>query len=142
MDKARPRYRLIEHTADMGVMVRGPTLAAALEDAAFALTELMVEAGTVRAVRSLQVSLREESAERLLVRWLTELLYLFETRRFLGAQFAISCTGQTGLDATVSGEDFDAMRHHFKSEVKAVTYHRLRVEPTARGWRAFFIVDL
>ncbi len=142
MNTARHRYRLIEHTADMGVLVHGPTLADALADAAFALTDLMVDAREVRGERSLVVSLREDSPERLLVRWLTELLYLFETRHFLGAGFAISCPDPAGLEATISGEEFDAGRHHFKCEVKAVTYHRLKVEPTPRGWRAFFIVDL
>jgi len=50
--------------------------------------------------------------------------------------------GQDGLRATARGEPFDPSRHELDMEVKAITYHGLKVEREADGWLAEVIVDL
>ena len=46
------------------------------------------------------------------------------------------------LTATCRGEPMDSSRHQMDHEVKAITYHGLRVEQTADGWEAEVIVDI
>jgi len=77
----------------------------------------------------------------LLFDWLSELLYAFETDRILFSRFEITLAG-THLTAICRGERMDAERHRMEHEVKAITYHGLRVEQTATGWEAEVIVDI
>ncbi|MBI2944589.1 MAG: archease [Candidatus Wallbacteria bacterium] len=136
------RHRLLAHTADMGVFVKAPDLDGLLASAAQAVTELLVEPDAVSEQRELSLELEAQDPAELLVRWLSEVLFLFETRHFLGRRFQVRTAGGSRLSARIGGEELDFERHRFRCEVKAVTRHRLRGEPTTRGWRAFFIVDL
>jgi SHS2 domain-containing protein len=48
-----------------------------------------------------------------------------------------------GLSGTAWGEPLDPARHVLLHEVKAITYHELKVEPTPdSGWLAEVIVDI
>jgi SHS2 domain-containing protein len=77
----------------------------------------------------------------LLADWLSELLFTFESRRLLLSQFEVA-VGPEGLDATAQGEIADDARHTLDHEIKAVTYHRLRVEQVDGDWFAEVIVDI
>ena len=59
----------------------------------------------------------------------------------LFGRFDVSVTDD-GLSATAWGEPLDPARHELAREVKAITYHELRVEQTADGWLAEVIVDI
>ena len=48
----------------------------------------------------------------------------------------------SGLKATVRGEPFDPVRHVLAHEVKAITYHELKVVEHNGGWLAEVIVDI
>lgn len=142
METTRTRYRRIAHTADLGIFVRGADLDELFSGAAWAVTDVILDAPAVRAVDAREVKVGGSSAEHLLIRWLSELLFLWETKLFVGSRFDVRCDGENALSARIEGETYDAERHEFKTEVKAITFHRLRVQKTARGWRAFFILDL
>jgi SHS2 domain-containing protein len=73
--------------------------------------------------------------------WLTELLYAFETDRLLFSCFELKVEGPK-LSAICRGERMDAERHRMEHEVKAITYHGLRVEQMTTGWEAEVIVDI
>ena len=73
--------------------------------------------------------------------WLAELLYVVVTRRVVFAEFDCR-VGPAGLEATARGEPIDATRHDLDVEIKAITYHGLKVEQDADGWLAEVIVDL
>jgi protein archease len=77
----------------------------------------------------------------LLLDWLNELLYAFESDRLLFAEFEVTRT-RTGLHAVARGERYDPSRHALAHEVKAITYHALRVARTPEGWEATVIVDI
>jgi SHS2 domain-containing protein len=50
--------------------------------------------------------------------------------------------GEDGLKARVKGEPFQEGVHVIKTEVKAVTYHQIRVNQEEGGWKAQIIFDL
>ncbi|MHC4142845.1 MAG: archease, partial [Planctomycetota bacterium] len=77
----------------------------------------------------------------LLFDWLHELLVAFETRRLVLSEFRVRVS-DTGLAAEVRGEGLDPDRHRLLHEVKAITYHGLKLEQTAAGWQAEVIVDI
>lgn len=135
-------YEVFEHTADLGLRVRAATFEALLVEAAHGFVSLIVTDRATIEPRE-QIALRIEGDERdyLFFDWLNELLYRFDTQRFLGRQFAVT-VDEAGLTAQVLGESLDPARHALEHEVKAITYHGLRVEQQADGWLAEVIVDI
>lgn len=135
-------HELFEHTADLGLRATAPTLDALFAEMAACLLSAMVEDPTsVRAERGVQVELVGTDREFLLFDWLNALLLRFETDRVLFASFDVSVSDD-GLTATIRGEGYDPERHVFAHEVKAITYHELKVEKTGDGWLAEAIVDI
>lgn len=135
-------YELFDHTADVGLRVRAPDLPRLFCEAAEGLFSVIVEEippGV--SSRRLDFRLEAERAEFLLVDWLSELLYVFDTERLLLDAFEADLRG-TSLRATALARPLDENRDRLLREVKAVTYHGLRLEPTASGWLAEVILDI
>jgi SHS2 domain-containing protein len=135
-------YELFEHTADLGLRVRSSTLEELFLDAASGLLAMLVaNPEGVRAVETKTISLTADDLSYLLFDWLTELLYAFETDKVLFSTFELKIDGKN-LTATCRGERMDETRHRMEHEVKAITYHGLRVEQAESGWEAEIIVDI
>lgn len=135
-------YETFEHTADLGLRARAPDLDALFADAAACLFSAIVEdLGTVRPAQRIDAKIDGKEREYLLFDWLRELLYRFDSRRLLLSRFEVR-VGDGGLEGSAWGEPFDPARHALAHEVKAITYHGLKVERTAGGWLAEVIVDI
>ncbi len=135
-------YETFEHTADLGLRIRAADLDTLFAEAAACLFSVLVD--DLATVRPLQrIDLRIEGADRdyLLFDWLRELLYRFDSQHLLFSRFEM-CVSDTGLAASAWGEPLDPTRHALAHEVKAITYHGLKVEPADGGWLAEVIVDI
>ena len=132
-----------DHTADLGLRARAADLNTLFAEAGLALLSALVEdPGTVRPLRRLDVELPADDVEYLLFDWLKTLLYHFDIDKLLFCQFDVQ-VGEQGLKAAAWGEPLDAARHEPAHEVKAVTYHELKVEKEpGGGWLAEVIVDI
>ena len=95
----------------------------------------------VARTQRLHLAVRGRDPADLLVDWLHELLVAFETRGVVLSGFEVRL-GHDGLEAECRGEALDPDRHRLLHEVKAVTYHGLRVERDEEGWVAEVIVDI
>jgi SHS2 domain-containing protein len=135
-------YETFEHTADLGLRVRAADLDTLFAEAAACLFSAIVEdPDTVRPAQRIDVRIEGAEREYLLFDWLRELLYRFDSRHLLLCRFEAR-VGEGGLEGSAWGEPFDPGRHALAHEVKAVTYHGLKVERTADGWLAEVIVDI
>jgi SHS2 domain-containing protein len=135
-------YEVFDHTADIGLRVRAASLEALFVEAARGLFSLIVvNPDDVRDVNEIAVRLQDDEPDYLLLDWLNELLFLFESRRVLLVEFDVKLDGDH-LSATARGEVFDPKRHELDHEVKAITYHGLKVERDGDGWLAEVIVDI
>ncbi len=135
-------YEMFEHTADLGLRVRAADLDTLFAEAAEALFAALVEdLGTVVASQRVEVRLPPDDREYLLFDWLKALLYHFDAEHLLLSRFEVR-VGEGGLTGSAWGEPLDRTRHELAHEVKAITYHGLRVERTADGWLAEVIVDI
>jgi SHS2 domain-containing protein len=135
-------YETFEHTADLGLRVRAADLDTLFAEAARALFSVIIEdLDTVRPAQRHDVRLAGEEREYLLFDWLRELLYQFDVRHLLFGRFEVH-VGPSGLSGSAWGEPLDRARHVLDHEVKAITYHGLRVEQTPDGWLAEVIVDI
>ena len=135
-------FETFDHTADLGLRVRATTLDALFAEAATAVFSTIVEdLATVRPLTRVDIAVTGTDREYLLFDWLKELLYRFDADHLLFSRFDVKVT-DAGLTAAAWGEPADWDRHVPNHEVKAITYHGLKVEPTPDGWLAEVIVDI
>lgn len=137
-----PVYEEIEHTADIGIVVRADSAAALFEKAALALYALMVETGCVERRGERVVAASGQSWAELLQAWLSEILVLFSTEEFVAGEVVVEELHPDRVRGRLCGERFDPARHEFRGEVKAVTFHDLTVGVDQDGWRARVIFDV
>jgi len=136
------RYELLDHTADIGIIAFGRDLPEAFGNAAYAMFDILTDINRIRETDSFDLQVSASNIEDLLVAWLNELLYRYETERIVFSKFAIDDINDSNLSATVSGEKIAPDRHEIKTEIKSVTYHQLKVEKMDDGWRAQVIFDV
>lgn len=135
-------YELFEHTADLGLRATAPDLNALFAEMGRCLLASVVEdPASVRPAQDVRIELAGTDREFLLFDWLKELLLRFETEQMLFASFDVAVT-DTGLTATARGEQYDPARHALAHEVKAITYHELKIEQVGGAWLAEVIVDI
>src|SRR5690348_15738658 len=129
-------YETFDHTADLGLRVRAPDLVMVFIDAARGLFSMIVrDPDTIRPVDAVSIELEAPALDLLLFDWLSELVYLYETRHLLLGEFDVQLS-ESHLTAIARGEPLDRTRHELEHEVKAITYHGLKVEQTSDGWLA------
>ncbi len=121
------RYEEIEHTADVGIRAYGKTASEIFAHAAEGMFSLIADPTEVEPKGEVEVRLAADDLPKLLVAWLSELLFLHETQRLLFCKFKVRVRG-TSLRAEAWGEAIDKRRHELKLAIKAVTYHRLSVD--------------
>jgi SHS2 domain-containing protein len=136
-----PRFELIDHTADVGIIAYGSDLQEAFANSAYGMFSLMADLDGVKEKVSRKVHVEATDQEALLVSWLNELLYLFDVEHVIFKRFDITALSQNRLQAKVYGEKIDKSRHQLKTGVKAATYHMLKIEKN-KGVRVQFILDI
>jgi SHS2 domain-containing protein len=135
-------YEIFEHTADMGIRACAGSMDQLFADAARGLFAVMVtNMDIVQTSEEVTFQLRGDNVEELFHDWLAELLYTFHTRRLVLADFCVQ-VGPSDLSATARGEPIDPHRHEIDAEVKAITWHALKVEQQDGEWMAEVIVDV
>ena len=138
----RARWVHFEHGADVGVRGIAPTKEGAFEQAALALTAVVVDPQRVRADEAVEVTCEAPDEELLLVDWLNALVYEMATRGMIFGRFEVSLEG-TRLRARAWGERLDPARHEPAVEVKGATYTALSLRQDASGaWVAQCVVDV
>ncbi len=137
-------FEVIEHTADVGLRVTASCFEELLVEAARGTFALIVEnPEAIRPVQEVTLTVESEDVEGLFVDWLRELIYRFETEQWLLSEFHVEVSpDRRRIVARCRGEPADWSRHLPDNELKAVTYHGLRVEQTADGWEAEVILDI
>lgn len=135
-------FRYLEHTADIGIVAWGQSLAAAFEAAAEALTGLLCEIAEVRELECEEIGVQAQDRDSLLVNWLNEINFRFEADRHVFRRFEIVDLRSTALSARAWGEPLAPRRHHPGEQVKAVTYHGLRIDEAPGRCEVQVIVDI
>jgi len=121
-------YKLIEHTADLGIEVWGSDLKDLFAHSAQAMYELIAELDLVTATDVFEVRIEAQDRDELLRNWLSELLYYFNVEDMLLGDFIITELDDTHIVSTAKGEKADPQRHNLKREIKAVTFHNLNIK--------------
>jgi SHS2 domain-containing protein len=135
-------YELIEHTADIGIKVKGRDLNELFNNSALAMFDIIAEKKEPKPRKQIKIKIEQEAddLEELFVNWLNELLSLSATKELIFSSFQIKKLDNYNIHAQATGEDFKNYR--INSEIKAVTYHELKIEKTNSGWQAQVIFDV
>jgi len=137
-------YELIEHTADIGIRVKGKDLEELFHNAALAMFDIIAEkvksTSQKSKVKNLEINQKAEDSEELFINWLNELLSLSATKESIFSDFKIHKIDKKNLQATAIGED--VRNYRVNTEIKAATYHQLKLEESADGWQAEVIFDV
>ena len=135
-------WQHFDHQADIGVHGSGPSLAAAFEEAAVALTAVVTDPTGVAAGTCVTLECSAPDPECLLVDWLNAVIFEMATRRMLFRDFSITLEGER-LQATARGESVDVARHQPAAEPKGATFTALQVYEDADGtWHAQCVIDV
>ena len=126
-------FEIIDHTADVGIVAYGADMSQAFANAARALFSLITELENVDEVLHQDIELTATDEESLLVEWLNELIYLFDTENIIFKRFDITQLSQTQLKARSYGHKVDSSKHKIKTGVKAATYHMLKIDKSNGG---------
>ncbi|MBI4188545.1 MAG: archease [Chloroflexi bacterium] len=134
-------FEIMDHTADIGVIAYGADMAETFANTAKGLFSLITELEDVKEVMHRDVELTAPDQESLLVKWLNELIYLFDTEQILFKRFDITHLDETSLNARIYGEKVNSSKHKLKMGVKAATYHMLKID-RSNGGKAQVIFDI
>jgi len=135
-------FETFDHTADVGLVIRGQTLEELFANAADALVDLMVDPNALREDIRMTATVSAADRPALLVTWLNELLYLLDVHRFLPRRCRVTELRDTALVAELFGDTVDPNRHAVRRLVKAATYHGLSLTQANGLWEARVILDL
>lgn len=136
-------FEVTEHTADLGLRVRAPDLNTLFAEAGRGFSSLVVEdfQQSIAPAVARSIEIEADSTDLLLFDWLSELLFLADVEQLVFVDFEVRAT-PLRLHAQCRGEPFEPARHDLHYEVKAVTYHALRVEQREDGWLAEVVLDI
>jgi len=142
MDFNSLNYQIIDHTADLGIIVDGTDEKNLFIRTAQAMTDLMVEGDITKETVIKDVVIEGEDFPDLMVRWLGEILYLFDGENLIVNSITIKSISPTKLKSTLTLTSFETEHHQVKREIKAVTYHQISVDKVNDGWQARIIFDI
>jgi SHS2 domain-containing protein len=135
-------YKLINHTADLGIHVFGTDPVELFANAAFATFDMLTEIDSLKSLKTTNLKVTGDDWSDLMVNWLRELLYLWNGKELLVKKAQILALSEKELSANVELDPFDPDRHEIKIEIKAVTYHQIQVSSSPQGWEAKIIFDV
>jgi SHS2 domain-containing protein len=137
-------YRWVEHTSELELELGAETVAGVLAEALVAIAELLdPDGGGERgAAESVEVEVEAGDPAALLAAWVEELAYLAEDRSLIGTAIEEIAVDESRDGPRAARARIRARRGDPRSLVKAVTYHRLRLERADRGWRGRVVLDV
>jgi SHS2 domain-containing protein len=130
-------HREVEHTADWELEVWAPDMVGLLEEAARGMYKLMAIEVSEESRCHRQLEIAADDHEQLLVSFLEELLFIVDSEKVAFDGFLLSL--QEG-DLLSRFEDKAILSR--SKEIKAVTYHRLKIVKTRRGLKTRIVFDV
>lgn len=139
------QYEVLDISGDAGIKAYGKTCEEAFANAGIGMYSLITDIGNINERQEIGIEVKSDSIEGLLVAFLNDLIFRFDTYGFIGKRMEIiAFTHQPPvfMKANIYGEEFDIDGHERRLLVKAATYHNIRVEKTGDEWEIEVIFDI
>jgi len=121
------RFKPLEHPSDIGIVAFGKNPKEIFENAGFGLFSLIGDLSNVEGKECFRIKVEGNDQEALLINWLNELLFYYDTKSVLIKDFKINQLSNLRLEAEVRGEKIDLDKHTVYQSVKAATYNQLQI---------------
>jgi len=139
-------YEVINHTADIGLKVSAQTLFELFENAARGMFHIIgkkvTQENPVTLKRRIEIKKTVDALEELLVAWLSELLYIFNKEKIYLNSFRVLSLNNHGIIGEAKGINLDSSQASLYTEIKAVTFHGLKIEEDIEGFHCSIIFDV
>ncbi|NQT26295.1 archease [candidate division KSB1 bacterium] len=142
-------YKIIDHTGDVGLKIWGTDIPELFCEAAQAMCSLIIENKAIQNERVFDIRVETTDKNELLLKWLREILFIFETEKVVFSQFQIESNNfhETDvptyfLEAKAYGEVLDVARHEICKEIKAVTRHHFYIKKNGEWWESAVLFDI
>ncbi len=142
-------FKIIEHTADVGIKVWAHTLKELFEEAAMGMVSQIYDPSKIQPVESVPLTLRAETFEELFLMWLKEILFIIENERRIFSAFQIEKENFSArnpkflnIQALLKGEKLDMSRHDICKEIKGITRHGFYIKRNGPWWEANILFDI
>ena len=134
------KYRFLEHTADIKFQAFGKSLEEVFKNSALALKEI-ISKDKIKPVKKKKISVLGEDNENLLLNFLEEFLFLFETEGFLLSKInKIKIKkDRKEIEAELIG---DTKKYELGNHVKAITYNQMYVKKQGNKYICQVVVDV
>jgi SHS2 domain-containing protein len=141
------KFEQLDISGDVGLKIRGSGLEDLFKNAASGLFGLITDVSKIEGSEDKKVILNSESYDNLLIQWLNELVFLFDTYGFIGKKYSIkidteNCADLFSLKAAVSGGVFNSEINESRLLIKAATYHNLSLKKINSQWEALVVFDI
>lgn len=124
------RFDYFEATADIGLKAYGKDINEAFENAGLAIFNIISDTSDIEAIIEIEFEVASEDEVSLLYDYLEELLFYHETEFMLFSEFHVKIDENLNLKANIKGEPIDWNKHERKTEIKAITFHKMDVKKT------------
>jgi len=139
-------FEIIDHTADVGIKAHGSTLTELFENAARGMFAVIAgekyKAQGSKIEKKIEINENKDNLEEILVSWLSELLDIFNREKIYLDNFRILSLNNNGIKAETSGVNIDLYQSDLYTEIKAVTFHNLKIEEDVEGFSCTIIFDV
>ncbi len=135
------KYHVFDSSGDVGLTVYGGTLEELFANAATGLFHL-ISPSEIEKKEQIYVEADGTELENLFVKWLNELIYLFDAKGFIGSVVEIKNITDNEVKAAVHGDSFDEVKYEKGVLVKAATYHNLIISRQCSQYVAKVIFDI
>lgn len=136
-----PTFDFFEHTADIGIRGYGKTYLEALEGVAQGMFSHICDISKMSGTREQRLDISADTSEDLVIRFLNKLILFLETEHFVPINYELSQRIPNTIHAVLHGDTLDPAKHEVNAEVKAATYHNLKIEHNGQ-WMIQVIVDV
>jgi SHS2 domain-containing protein len=133
------KYEILEHKADLKIRAFGKTKEELFENAMIGMFESAKYEKEVKNQKS-KVKIKITSADlpSLLVDFLSEVLYLVETKKLVFEKVEFKEFSENEIEANLIGKPLKRMRVH----IKGVTYHDLDIHQEKGEWQTTILFDI
>jgi len=132
------KYKIVDHPSDIGIEAFGKDRKELFENSAYGMMDMMFDLSGVPEEASFDVKASADDPESLLVSWLSELLYLSDSKRVALSNFKITKMSDTELEAKARGGKIGKVKRF----IKAATYNQLEIKKERDNWKARIIFDV
>ena len=133
----------MDHTTDAFIEVKAKDLKEAFSVTADAVINITIDQDKVEEKEEKEFSAQGKNLDYLLFSWLEEINFILITEGFAIRRIEFNITQDDGykIQAKAFGEPLEFKKHNFKVEIKAPTFHEMKIEQN-NGVFMRFLLDL